>query len=214
MTKNVMKHMKALWFLIVVFSSTIMCYSQEKPTLFWIRENGKYGYIDKTGKVVIPPQFENTMGFSEGLAATKLNGKYGYIDTTGKWVIEPKFDFTYKFSEGLAMVRIGKKFAWIDRSGKIVIEPQDFEDTAVGFSEGRTAVKINGKWGYIDTTGKIVIEPKYKKATRFLGGVAQVETEDHLHYWIDLNGKVLWAQKREEKQEDKQKEKSEQKQDH
>jgi hypothetical protein len=167
--------------------------------LFWIREDGKYGYIDKAGKVVIPPQYENTMGFNEGLAATKKDGKYGYIDTKGKWVIKPQFEFTYKFSDGLAMVRFGKQYAWIDMTGKTVIQPRDYEEVAQGFKEGRLAVKQNGKWGYIDKTGRAITEIKYKKAAAFSGGVAQVETEDGMHHWITTEGKLIWSQNPAEK---------------
>ncbi|MCS6873179.1 MAG: WG repeat-containing protein [Pyrinomonadaceae bacterium] len=188
--------MKKLFFLVFTFLNVSVIFSQEKMELFWILEDGKYGYIDRTGKVVIPPQFENSVGFREGLAATKMNGKYGYIDKTGKWVIEPKFDHTYMFSEGLAKVRIEGKLAWIDKNGNYVIKPTDaFEDADIGFSEGRTGVKINGKWGYIDTTGKVVIEPKFTKVSRFNGGVAQVHTEDGRHHWIDINGRILWSEK-------------------
>lgn len=177
--------------------------AQQNEGLFWIREDGKYGYIDRTGKVVIKPQFENTMGFNEGLAATRLNGKYGYIDAKGNWAIKPQFDFTYKFSDSLAMVRVGKLYAWIDKKGKQVIAPQDFEETATGFTEGRLAVKRGGKWGYMDKTGKIVIEPKFKKATKFEGGAAQVETEDGMHHWIGTDGRILWSQKKDERKAEK-----------
>jgi hypothetical protein len=186
--------------LILTFSSITFAQTKDKAMpLFWIQENGKYGYIDKTGKVVIKPQFENTMGFNEGLAATKLNGKYGYIDTEGNWAIKPQFDFTYMFSDGLAMVQIDKKSAWIDKTGKIVIEPQEFEKTAIGFKEGRLAVKKGGKWGYLDKTGKMVIEAKFEDAKEFSGGVAQVVTEGHQHHWIDANGKILWSQEKKAK---------------
>src|SRR5712692_7147714 len=48
-------------------------------------ENGKWGYIDKTGKMIISPQFDQAWGFQEGLAAVKIhsedgNGKWGFID--------------------------------------------------------------------------------------------------------------------------------------
>ncbi|MBK7709080.1 MAG: WG repeat-containing protein [Acidobacteria bacterium] len=164
--------------------------------LFWIREEGKYGYIDKTGKIVIAPQFENTMGFNEGLAATKLGGKYGYIDTKGKWVIKPQFEFTYMFSDGLAMVRLGKQYGWIDRSGRIAIPAQAFDEVATGFREGRLAVKMNGKWGYIDKTGRLVVDAKFDEAKEFNGGVAQVVTDGHRHHWIDVNGRILWSQQK------------------
>ncbi|MFH5163641.1 WG repeat-containing protein [Campylobacter coli] len=54
--------------------------------------NRKYGFIDKSGKIVIEPKFDGVGNFSEGLAKVKLNGKYGFIDKSGKIVIEPKFD--------------------------------------------------------------------------------------------------------------------------
>ena len=47
-------------------------------------KTGRWGYIDKTGKMVISPQFDWTFGFSEGLAAVNIGdlrtGKAGYID--------------------------------------------------------------------------------------------------------------------------------------
>lgn len=190
--------------LVLTFSAVAFGQTKDKAMpLFWVLENGKYGYIDKTGKVVIKPQFENTMGFNEGLAATKLGGKYGYIDTKGTWVIKPQFEFTYMFSDGLAMVKFGKQSAWIDKTGKIVIPAQDFEETAIGFKEGRLAVKKDGKWGYIDKTGKLVIDAKFEEAKEFSGGVAQVATEGHRHHWIDANGKILWSQQVSSEKKDK-----------
>lgn len=41
--------------------------------------NGKHGYINKNGKEIIKPQFEQAYNFSEGLACVKLNGKWGII---------------------------------------------------------------------------------------------------------------------------------------
>ncbi len=65
----------------------------------------KYGFIDKSGKVVIEPQFDDAEPFSEGLAKVEKDDKYGFIDKSGKVVIEPQFDDAEPFSEGLAKVR-------------------------------------------------------------------------------------------------------------
>jgi hypothetical protein len=51
--------------------------------------NGRYGFINPKGEVVIPLQFEQVENFSEELAAAKINGRWGYIDTSGKFVIKP-----------------------------------------------------------------------------------------------------------------------------
>ncbi len=69
-----------------------------------VKIDGKYGYADKSGALVIEPQFDGAEGFSEGLAAVKLDEKYGYIDKAGEWVIEPTFRYAKRFSEGLALL--------------------------------------------------------------------------------------------------------------
>jgi hypothetical protein len=45
--------------------------------------NGKWGYIDTKGALVIPGVYDKVCGFSEGFASVKLNGRYGRIDTKG-----------------------------------------------------------------------------------------------------------------------------------
>ena len=129
-----------------------------------------WGYIDKTGKFVIKPQFYNACDFSEGLAAVEvwLLGEFlwGYIDKTGDFIIKPRFSNACDFSEGLARVCVEtedtlshmmrKKWGYINRSGKYVIEPQ-FDD-AFDFSEGLARVYVGNQWGYIDKTGNFVIE--------------------------------------------------------
>ena len=74
-----------------------------------IQQNGKLGFIVKTGKIVISPQFDSGyMGedgcFSEGLATVQVGEKWGYIDKTGKFVIPPKFKgIPSLFDGGLAI---------------------------------------------------------------------------------------------------------------
>ena len=96
----------------------------EHSNSFLIEENGKYGYMDKDGNVVINPQFDRADDFSEGLARVRIGdektGKWGYIDKEGKFVINPQFDCAEDFSEGLAKVKVGGKYGWIDKTGKIV----------------------------------------------------------------------------------------------
>ena len=41
--------------------------------------NGKYGFINLKGKIIIKPQFDQATHFGEGLAGVKINGKWGFI---------------------------------------------------------------------------------------------------------------------------------------
>ena len=56
-----------------------------------------WGFIDKTGSLVIPPKFESTLGFREGLAAVVLDDKWGFINKDGILVIENQYDWVGGF---------------------------------------------------------------------------------------------------------------------
>jgi hypothetical protein len=119
-----------------------------------VQLNGKWGYIDKTGKEVIPLKYDNVFPFSEGLARVELNGRWGYIDRTGKKITPLKYDVTWPFSEGLAPVLLSGKWGYIDKTGKEVI-PLKY-DVVRGFFEGLATVNFNGQFFSIDKTGKCV----------------------------------------------------------
>jgi hypothetical protein len=140
-------------------------------------ENNKYGYLDKSGKIVIPFQYDDASNFKDGLAKVALNKKYGFIDITGKQVVPLKYDEAEDFENGYARVKAygeGMKFKWgfVDKSGKEVI-PIKYDEVR-NFTEGLAAVKTNDSWGYIDITDKQIILSMYKYAYDFSEGLAAV----------------------------------------
>ena len=60
-----------------ILSSSLLKFSGD---LFPVKQNGKYGYIDKTGKVIIEPRFDFADKFYEGFARVSVDGKEGFID--------------------------------------------------------------------------------------------------------------------------------------
>ncbi len=141
------------------------------PHLYPVDQDGKVGWIDATGKVVIAATFDSGAFFREGLArvealaettaeGAQTNGKYGYIDTKGAWVVKPQYRSAGDFSEGLAMVDTGKhQRGYIDRTGALVIAGPFLR--AEEFSEGRAAVETSRDfWAFIDRTGRIVFEAR------------------------------------------------------
>ncbi len=156
-------------------------------------EPAKWGYIDTTGKLVIPARFETAQPFSEGLALirTEKNGKWGFLDTVGKMVIPPQFETAGSFSDGLAVVLTEKQgqYGYIDKTGTVVIPPQ--YAVVKSFSEGLAAVrKKDSKWGYIDRTGTMVIPPQFVYATPFSDGLARIGASGGYGY-IDKTGKLV-----------------------
>jgi hypothetical protein len=98
----------------------------------------KWGFVNRSGKLAIKPQFAAVHAPSEGMIAVQtgqwkkighgvkswIPGKWGYVNTRGKQVIKSQFDGADPFSEGLAGVRVDGKWGYADTSGKIVIEPK------------------------------------------------------------------------------------------
>ncbi len=92
----------------------------DQSGLFLMRQNDKIGFMDKNGKIVIQPQFENAYNFSEGRAPVLSNDKWGFIDTSGKYIIQPQFDAANEFKNGLALVVLGGKLGYIDKGCKVI----------------------------------------------------------------------------------------------
>ncbi len=50
---------------------------------------GKWGYVNKSGELIITPQFDWAMNFTGDVAAVITDFKTGYIDKTGKYIWKP-----------------------------------------------------------------------------------------------------------------------------
>ena len=65
-----------------------------------VRIDGRYGYIDPTGNVVIAPQFEAAGPFTGDYAEVHIDGRSGAIDRTGRIVVPAQFDRLVPFTGG------------------------------------------------------------------------------------------------------------------
>ncbi len=144
--------------------------------LFPVTSEGKEGFINQRGELVIPCRFDGVLPFSDGLAAVSLGGRDGYIDTRGALVIEPRFAQAGFFKESLAAVRYAFDEPWgyIDKTGQMVIPPRF--DTAGLFHRGVAQVGFETTWSkvqggfldvglscwyrYIDRRGEYVARPE------------------------------------------------------
>lgn len=125
------------------------------------------GYIDPTGKFIIPPKYTDAGIFSEGFAPAKINGKWGFINSGGNFFIQPKFEDIYiGFCNGLAPVKQNGLWGYIDRDGTMIIEPQ-FDDADVFYCNVALVLFIDGTFGYVNKAGKIVYQSKTPVKSKF-----------------------------------------------
>ena len=78
----------------------------ESEGLVMITENGKIGFTDTDGAVVIAPRYAAAGLFYDGLARVKTTerGKWGYIRRDGKYAFKQRFDQAEDFADGIARV--------------------------------------------------------------------------------------------------------------
>ena len=144
----------------------------------WIIVNDLYACIDRSGHVVIEPQFTVAKSFSEGLAAVCVGGE--------------------RDEDGFL---VGGLWGYVGMDGRFVLSPR-YED-ASSFSSSRAVVWERGNLKYIDDTGaeKVLKPVKWKKGDRtiqdrwpFSNGLAKIGLlgpEDVHCIFVDAHGDVV-----------------------
>ncbi len=117
----------------------------------------RFGFIDRTGKQVIAPQYEQTASFHEGMCAVRVKKRWGFINRTGKMVVPPTYNRVLDYSEGLAPVREGIVWSYIDKEGRQAIAPNNWR-TATAFKNGVARVAVGDKQGLIRKDGKFICQ--------------------------------------------------------
>lgn len=140
-----------------------------EPKLWPISVEGRWGFIDATGTVIIKPQYANAAPFREGLALVSAFGTSavdqvfdrtydGFIDESGQFAIPAEFPAFYtkredydsygysSFEDGVAVVcdassSDGLK-GLIGRKGKLVA-PMIYNSFGWSFSEGLCSFEVN-----------------------------------------------------------------------
>lgn len=137
-----------------------------RPYEFKVPIHCKFGYIDSSGKVLIPAQFTSAEPFFDDRAAVSFSPRnaqsalvadpemsFGYIDRTGLLVIDAVYKEVKPFSEGVAAVKKsigdGKRDRWgyIDKSGKPLTKFEFLGADSV--SEGLARVWTSEGDGYL-----------------------------------------------------------------
>jgi WG containing repeat len=165
------------------------CMSSEGLIAIPSRKN-KFGYINSSGKLVIPYLYHRVQPFSEGLAVFYIYKRFnsyrelikaGFINKEGEVVIS--FDVTSN--------------VYLNANGFLSIKVNSFH-------EGLALVENNNEDGtcnYINREGKIKIEIKHATCRDFSNGLAAIyprkENQNSSsivsQYFIDRSGKIVFG---------------------
>lgn len=172
------------------------------------RKEGKLGFMNRSGSVVIQPAYFNFASFSDGLAAASPaeGGKFGYIDKQNNMVIPVKYEDANPFYKGYAVVARKKRtsaggpgkptitipgeYIVIDKTGKEIITTP-YESISNRQSGGLFIVTNKSKSGAIDSTGKLILPVEYKDVLSDYQGNFIVCTIENKYGMINNKGAFL-----------------------
>lgn len=125
-----------------------------------VRKAGKYGVIDRSGKVIIPFQYDH-LGRASSLIAYEKKGKWGYMNVSGKAIILPVYELAESFSYGLGLVRTEAGFGAVDTTGKAIIPAQYASLKRLDASH--YIVSDGGKYSVFSTSGQLLAPIQYQQ---------------------------------------------------
>lgn len=131
----------------------------ESEGFIGIRRDGKFGFIDRRGRLRIANRYDGIGAFHEGLSPMKLVGKWGYINTADEIVIQPTFDTVEGFEQGVATVSRNGKCGLINAKGKELLELR--YDSIRRLPNRLFLLSLNDRKGLADHNGRILIEPRF-----------------------------------------------------
>ncbi len=173
-----------------------MGFGYTENDFFPVADNSaKWGFINLKGEVVIPFQFQNAYGFSEGLASVKVNEKYGYINPGGEFEIAPDFDYARYFYKGSAIVGQNNLEYLINTRGEKIT--QGSSDMAM-LNDDYVVYKQGALYGIKDISGKILKAPFMSDFFGYSEGLAGVKIQGKWGF-MDENFNLVIAPKYTEK---------------
>lgn len=162
-----------------------------------IRRYDRWGFIDHTGREVLPTVYEVLSLPDHGVFFAGDDYSVALFSReTMKPITKQVYTINSLVRDGrLHVVRDGKH-GFLDLQGKEVIPCR--YDEAGDFAQGRAMVRMGDRYGIIDTTGAIILPIEYiNRATKghkyiYYDGLALVERADGMLGYVDLNGQLAF----------------------
>jgi len=159
-----------------------------------------YGYINRSGKEVIKPQYDMAYPFSDGMAVVVKKGTYKIINEKNKTLYTFDNDFkSYScFTEGFLKIETPNGFTFMDKHFNIC--DKTFYSVSE-FSESKALVLnvVDSKYVYnfLDTSFNLIFTNElesYDYVESYHSGLAKVgyyKGDNYLYSYIKTDGSVL-----------------------
>ncbi|MEA3494653.1 MAG: WG repeat-containing protein [Bacteroidota bacterium] len=149
--------------------------------------DGKYGFLDKNGEVVVPFKFDQVLPYHNGLAKVRIEDKFGYIDKNGKEVIKCTYEYVSAFQRGLTKIYQNEKIAYFDNNGTKIYGWYNYIGN---ISYNLALVKNEKKYAYINYLNGKPLTDWYEYIEDFSEGKARVGNNNE-YFFINRQGDII-----------------------
>lgn len=165
-------------------------------------KKGLWGFINIVNNTKITAQYDDTLGFSEGLAAVQDKKGWKYINDKGVVVIDCSGSESIDcFNKGVANITFKSDKSTIKqkilKNGNLLVSGVELsfdlaKTSFIGkFVDGIAKFCINNKWGYINTKGDIILDGVDVEVDDFCDGHAFYYHNDFGKNCINKDGKTI-----------------------
>ena len=190
--------------------------SVENYEYFILRQDGKYGVINKVGDIVIDPEYKNVIIPNPQKAVfvcydenndTKILNQNGEQLFSEYAKIEPirlkNIASDLMYEKNLLTYQQDEKLGLINLEGEVIAKPIYESIEGLPYKEGELLVQLEGKYGVINNKGNYLVDPEYdqinvdnytteEEGYKHAGYIVSNTTENGYRYgYVDIDGNVL-----------------------
>jgi hypothetical protein len=156
--------------------------------LVLLKHKGKFGFADKTGKVIVPINFFN-LGEVSSIIAFQSEKGWGFMDLSTKVLINPLYQFAESFNDGVAIVEKNGMQGVIDAKGVEII-PISFQ-SVVRLGKKMFHVSMGEKNGIYTLKGEVLVPVIYSDIRIVDKDFIALKLVDDLHYLYLVENKII-----------------------
>jgi hypothetical protein len=152
---------------------------------------GKNVLVDKTGKRILPANYQAMRRPSQNLIAVKKKNKWGYVDVNNEVKIKLQYQEASIFTDGLAIVKLKNKNLLIDNKGnvKLKIKKQNIQ-----FLGNELLVIDNANHKNLCDKNFNIIVSDIDEIKPYKDNLLQIEKVGKMAYFDFAFKKIIWQE--------------------
>ena len=140
----------------------------------YLYRDGKVGLITRTGRVLIPVEYDHIQDTHLPPRVVGRDGLFGLIEEGGRIVLPVEYSHVEASTSGVRRVEKDGRVGLVEHGGRVIL-PAAYEDVAPSVTDGDGWYRVQqaGKWGVADGRNRLAVPARYDTLDGMVGGIAR-----------------------------------------